>query len=367
MAYPRTYLTDSHPLYIKYKSGMVATKDEREAGLVNTYSYEDIFVTGSEIYGAYYYSGYHDRGISDAGFYDPTVRNKLYGKWSESLRPDAATLAVTIAEWRSSYEMIAVRALQVVQRYKKWRRTVSGPPITVQKKRRRKKNNYWRDRNKPDPQKDMAKRIAAGWLEYWMGLAPLVGDISNAVKQLDLPGPTSRLRVSWSQMYEHDDGQSFNGPFPWYYSSMKYSRRSRYGCTAQVQVVNANLYLARNMGLTNPLEWAWELTPWSWLVNWFVNVDQVLSQHSVLHGLRVDNIAGTLKSEINGACRNTYWSWNGSAWIPLIDNQGFSGTAFFRRRFEGLPTPELVLDIPTRLSLTRAATAISLLVQQLKT
>lgn len=362
MPYSRTYPTFDHPSLLMMKSGMVSTREEREAGIVNNYSREFNSTDGTMLYGAYYYGSLFDRGISEDGFYDPIVKNKLYGRIQNELRYDSATLGTTMLEWRSSYEMIAKRALQLRRLYQKWRRSVSGPPITVRRSSKKYRNRW---RHKDPASLDLAKRMSAGWLEYWMGWAPLVGDITNAVKQLDLPGAERKLRVAVRNAYSRDDKFYMNGPFPWYAYSLRFESRSRYGCTAHVEVTNANLFVARNMGLTNPLEWAWEITPWSWMVNWFVNVDQVLSQHSVYHGLAITNVAGTLKSEVNGSCRNTYWSYNGSAWVPLIDIQGFSGTAFFRRKQWGLPAPELVVDIPLRLSLSRAATAISLLVGQL--
>lgn len=48
--------------------------------------------------------------------------------------------------------------------------------------------------------------------------------------------------------------------------------------TAVIRLSNPNLSFASQMGLTNPLLVAWELVPFSFVADWFVNVSDVLEQ-----------------------------------------------------------------------------------------
>jgi hypothetical protein len=52
-----------------------------------------------------------------------------------------------------------------------------------------------------------------------------------------------------------------------------------------VRVDNPNLHLAQQLGFINPLSVAWELVPFSFVVDWFGNVGQVLASFSDFAGL----------------------------------------------------------------------------------
>jgi hypothetical protein len=133
------------------------------------------------------------------------------------------------------------------------------------------------------------------------------------------------------------------------------SGRTSVRIRTQVKITNPNLFLADNLGLTNPVSWAWELIPLSFVANWFVNVDQVVRSWT--------DTAGVVHSrpEVTTYTR-------GSAthnWVDKNLQNWFRGSSVFNyaRRQTTMPTdPSLAFQLPGRLSWSRAATAMSLLV-----
>lgn len=56
-----------------------------------------------------------------------------------------------------------------------------------------------------------------------------------------------------------------------------YSGTARVTLSASCLVSNPNLALANRLGVINPAVVAWDLVPWSFVVNMFVNVNELLS------------------------------------------------------------------------------------------
>jgi hypothetical protein len=54
-----------------------------------------------------------------------------------------------------------------------------------------------------------------------------------------------------------------------------------------LEVVNPNLHTIQQMGLTNPLVVAWELIPFSFVADWFIQVGDYLTALTALQGLTV--------------------------------------------------------------------------------
>jgi hypothetical protein len=122
-------------------------------------------------------------------------------------------------------------------------------------------------------------------------------------------------------------------------------------------VSNPNLYLASQLGFVNPAAIAWELVPFSFVVDWFVNVGEFLNNFTDLWGLTVTDpytsILCTGVGQFSGL-------WNSDPGYSVTytnvycsRSTSLSGAALRVRPWKGV-------------SPVRAATAISLLVQQLR-
>lgn len=135
-------------------------------------------------------------------------------------------------------------------------------------------------------------------------------------------------------------------------------------CQAEIKVTNPNLYLANRLGLTNPASVVWELIPFSFVVDWFVNVSDFLNQFSEFHGVALVNPFNSIKT-------TTFCSGSRNQWYPVPGVTLYSAFQVQSRRVTfkrqlGIPAVTLKIRAPKPLSVTRGITAISLLLQRLK-
>ena len=198
--------------------------------------------------------------------------------------------------------------------------------------------------------------MANNWLEYWFGWAPLVNDVYGACDVLQKPLEKYSLRRS---ARERKTLLKKDGQVSWGWSRRAYHDyeiRCVVGC--DIAITNPNLFLLNRMGLANPLSVAWAVMPYSFLVDWFANVGDYLNQCTDFAGL---TLVSPYTSFIwKDKCRSEDWS--GPANKHVLTNTRISESTYFNRG-TGINGVTLRVGIPPRLSVTRAASAISLLVQ----
>jgi hypothetical protein len=127
----------------------------------------------------------------------------------------------------------------------------------------------------------------------------------------------------------------------------------------RVRLSNSDALLANQMGFVNPLSVAWEVVPWSFLVDWVVNVGDVINSLTDLVGLELEDVYITRFQLHKRQIYAKYYT--GPSWTGRYESCSVG-----RGSVGVLPGPKLVFNPPERLSLSRAATAISLLLQRLK-
>lgn len=200
----------------------------------------------------------------------------------------------------------------------------------------------------PKGLKAAPKAFANNWLAYHFGWEPLVKDIGAAIETLEKPFPNRKI-VARAQ-HLATERRYIAGTF---WTDINWEYLSKCRMEATVRVNNPNLYLAQQLGFVNPLSVAWELVPFSFVVDWFVNVGQILGQMSEFAGVSVEN-AYTTRYQVTKTYDQLYYGWY----------QRKTG-AFVRRSLDIAPAT-LKVRPWKGVSAVRGATAISLLIQQLK-
>jgi hypothetical protein len=271
--------------------------------------------------------------------------NKAYAKFV-GLISDPSQWAVNLLECNKSLEMIAKRAWQIKEFARKLHRfDIHGATQELYLGRKSPRRT---------PVRKNGKSFGDTFLEYRFGWEPLVKDIGNAVETLQGPFPSKWVKagaVSNLEGYFRNDSGSFH-------NSDQYTGRLFVTLRGQVEVINPNLYLANQLGFVNPLSVAWELVPYSFVVDWFSNVGQVLSAMTDFCGLSVKNASRTTYSFSH---RSEKW-WTDANGVYA----GSESTAVYTFRQTGLGSgPTLELKPFKGFSPVRGATAISLLLQQL--
>lgn len=202
-----------------------------------------------------------------------------------------------------------------------------------------------------------AKGFANNFLEFHFGWSPLISDIYSAVDILQKPIPTTRITGTGSGKLRQVVHVPVN-PNDGSGRDKNYSVKVKLG--AEISVSNPNLWLANRLGLVNPAAVLWDAIPFSFVVGWFVNVDQFLAQFTEFAGLNVQNSYNSVfrRSSIIVRWNNNSYGVNGVTQKGRVIN--------FSRGYGLGSGPLLRVKKPWQVSATRGATAASLLIQKLR-
>lgn len=180
--------------------------------------------------------------------FDPSVRNDAITDFYDQVRQAESNIALTLGEARESSKMLrAFSSLdKIISLARRARRTVTRNPSLL---------------------------ISNVWLSMKYGWLPLYNDVWNYLNwqywtwSAGAPITGNARRVVHSRVY---------GPFAGLVSvsrglvTGKTIYKCRVGCRVGVQ--NSDLYNLTRVTSLNPLSIAWELTPFSFVVDWFVDV-----------------------------------------------------------------------------------------------
>lgn len=193
------------------------------------------------------------------------------------------------------------------------------------------------------------KQDAAGlWLEYTFGWVPLVADVGAAVKVASDPFEVHRSFGTCSL-------NEFKQVTQTYYKLLIRSK-IRTVCTAGLRVDNPNVALLTQLGLANPLAVAWDIIPFSFVVDWFFKVSTYLNRWNDMAGFSYIDPVTTInqRAEVTVMGRGS----------PVPASYMSASTGRLRERTKSIVNrPRLpYFRLPTP-SLWLAATSSSLLVQ----
>lgn len=199
---------------------------------------------------------------------DSNIRNRAVTEAMAKLADMDLNMAVSLAEAPMAIRMIAERASKLIRAF---RACVRG--------------------NFPLCARILGTRVHGSWLEYQYGWLPLLSDIyglSNFLKRLaSQPPKTMRVVREVSSGY----------PPPASISNIAVNYRaegeSKVGCKVilYASVDSYFLSLLKGLGLTNPLLIAWELIPFSFVLDWVLPIGTWLQALGAPIGL--DFLSGT--------------------------------------------------------------------------
>lgn len=136
----------------------------------------------------------------------------------------------------------------------------------------------------PASARDFCKDFSRNWLAYQYAVKPAITDATKIINDnILLPyGQTHRIIGKATRSvnigYPVNDYTRHDQVHPW-----------SYRLQADVTMDNPSLYKASQTGLTNPFALAYELIPFSFVVDWFVNVGDIINSIDDFVGVRLDN------------------------------------------------------------------------------
>lgn len=305
---------------------------------------------------------------------DPATLEKAYAEFRDKAVNFGPNLAVDIAEGRQTVTMIAKNAAQLLS-FGRNLRALNFPAAlhalgfeTISSHTLRRTWQATVRREGIDRRvrlKRQAKSFADNYLQVHFGWEPLVKDIYQGLESLttinyiDMPKHVVGKAITRNTVV-HSAPTISKGTFgqtvgyPWF--------KVKLG--GDVWVDNPNSLLLNQWGLVNPAVVLWELVPFSFVVDWFVNVGSVLQSYTDFVGLRIVNPYTTFMN-----CReHQTWYCDYADYIrPPLVTQGYRRfTNVYMARTQGLLKPSIALRQLKLPSVTRGLTAVSLLTQFLR-
>lgn len=204
------------------------------------------------------------------------LENEASAKFAGKLRKGHADLGVTLGSWKQSRDMLIHRLERTSTFLTRHIGLFEKNPHLVRRTRR-----YIEQRiaAKKEPLANVILETKFGW-------QPLVQDIGAALGVLG-----GELPPTWIRAAAKGRGAVTLEDFPTGDGKVKrttgYEEDLRVVLTARVALTNPNLYMLNQLGLINPVTVVWDLIPWSFVVNMFVNVNQLISQFTDEVGLTV--------------------------------------------------------------------------------
>lgn len=305
----------------------------------------------------YQMRSFSTRDASDYATARAQFANRIAGKFASEWRSDAS-LGASLAESRQAWSMMYNRIKQVsgfVLALKRFDFVKAARVLGVLK------SPEYRALSQGNKLRRGSRSFANNYLEFHFGWSPLVGDLHNAMKVLESEIPLGHYSIgsappAFSRLWQSENSSNR------YAAEHLVRFRGRVG--ADIRVSNPNLYLLSSLGLTNPASVAWEVVPFSFVVDWFYGVSRFIESYSTYHGITVENPYYTVVETMT--CKASYW-WRREAWQPwslYIKDQIF--TTHYMTRVTSLPQVTLQ---PTWTPLfedkpRRALAACALLIQQ---
>ena len=122
---------------------------------------------------------------------------------------------------------------------------------------------------------DVAKTPADLWLAYNFGVVPTISDLHHAMGIFTTALPPIRISATASGKCKFNSRSRFmyGGGFEWNEGAWgEYNYRVKLG--GHITSFDPHLQLATSLGFGQPLSVAWEMTPFSWVVDYVVNVGE---------------------------------------------------------------------------------------------
>lgn len=289
-----------------------------------------------------WYGGSVWSSISDPAY------NKAYSRFVDQVKGESAQLAVSWLERQKTLQMMATRLIQL----RKFVRAVRH--FQIDEAWKIAGGNRSRSRSMSLPEwRTMANRAGGAYLEFHFGWEPTIKEVMRCVDLLSGDWPKARIKAKASNRASRVETSSSGFSF----QRVEFFDAVAWRLAAEIRISNPNLLLADQVGLVNPLLVVHEIIPFSFLADWVSNLSDYLQSFYPFVGVELVNPHRTLFSTSrqyhilpNNPSRERWWADN------VIVN----------RMTGPFPGPTLRLKAPKALSVTRAATAASLLLQLVK-
>lgn len=309
-------------LAIRANDYKITTEDVRFTPFRSS-TYSSKFVDGSRVYyqtlNAVVFKPDLGNWYSLASHEDPS--NSALLKFYDKQKEGTMNMATLFAERQSAINMMADKATRIFNAYRNVKRgkvRKAMDNLGISKKRHRPRS----------------KQAAGQWLELQYGWMPLIGDIYSLADLKPFSGDRIfGVASAFSQVrFKNPDGTN------------RCRRIVKYG--ADVIVSDPSKAFSNSLGLLNPALVAWELTPFSFVVDWFLPIGDHIENLTADIGISYRNAykSELIDLEIDQPVKRIYTN-RGRSWS---ENEGAAGVikTFTRATLVKPPLPDLNFKNP---------------------
>lgn len=272
------------------------------------------------------------QGLGDKvlGWYGPgypeyqNTYNAAYARFRGKVYEGSASLGVTMASAKQSADMIRTRYKQLTSKAAAAEALIST----------------FGDLSR----KEKIKRASGLHLEVIFGWTPLLEDVYAATNSLIQKGvPPVFVTASHSSLIAKKESVRDSGGWLSYQLEDQGVLKVKLG--AQIVIHNPNLWLAERAGLLNPATVAWDLVPWSFVVNMFMNTGQLVQSLTDFSGLSVTNSYTSTTLKATRGISTSYRpppTWRG----PHVPGGSSNQVVNSCYRYPGIPLPKFQFKVP---------------------
>lgn len=213
---------------------------------------------------------------------DQETINEAVRRWYAKLADFRANIAADIATYRQTVDMVTSRTRQIAEAAKQLKRRNLRGFLDVLGLARR---------------GELRNNFASTWLEYHYGWVPILSDIHEILSIESNRALRSTIRVS------HRKTGVYVGAPPNNWDHPKRAVNATFNDIVTVRAVctllNPNRVTFSQLGLDNPALLAWELLPYSFVVDWFVPIGPYLESQTAAGNFQITDASVTSTRHTN--------------------------------------------------------------------
>lgn len=310
--------------------------------------------TTDALYISFFNSVYYESGTLES------ANREAKSRALADIKSQKVNVAQFFAERRQTINLIADSATKIagfLSRLKKGDIIGAGKALGSRPSRRIRRN-YRELRTQ-----SVRDATADAWLAMQYGWKPLLSDVYGAVDLLVERTSDIQRFMAKSKAVRSEKRvtlQKAESTFMRWRITQNTKITVKY--TFMFNVEQAILAGQGRMGLTNPLQLAWELVPYSFVVDWFLPIGNALSSLDATIGLKFQTGSKVVRIETNTQFElepwTEAWQGRGTAWGT---GSGRSKIVSLERTVEkSFPSPQMP-ELKNPLSVTHALNALALL------
>jgi hypothetical protein len=213
------------------------------------------------------------------------ILNELQLKCCVKVADAKTNVAVALAEASKTSDLILGKANQLLRAYRAFRRGRLKDAASILN--------------------ITPKKVHRTWLEYKYGWMPLLLDIKGAAEFFAQQSMGRKPAFKVTSTYRDSQVLNTNVTVKYGYTGVQKGTKTRlmnreFRVTLWCELENSHFSALQQIGLTNPLLYAWEVTPFSFAFDWACSVGDWLQGLTAFHGVNLQRAMWSGSSDFSG-------------------------------------------------------------------